>query len=46
MVYLNEDFCVICGCPIPEGRMVCPCCGKKVLNDPETYNGNKDETED
>ena len=20
------DFCIICGAPIPEGRMVCPNC--------------------
>lgn len=22
----NADFCVCCGRPVPEGRMVCPSC--------------------
>lgn len=25
---LNEDVCLCCGMPIPEGRMVCPNCEK------------------
>lgn len=24
-----EETCVICGAPIPEGRMVCPKCEKE-----------------
>lgn len=27
---MNEETCVICGAPIPEGRMVCPNCEKEV----------------
>ena len=46
MPFLNEDFCVMCGCPVPEGRMVCPVCEQKVLNYPEPKSGDKSEKED
>lgn len=26
----NEETCVICGEPVPEGRMVCPNCEKDI----------------
>ena len=29
----NENRCVICWAVIPEGRMVCPSCWKKVMKD-------------
>lgn len=30
-----NNFCVVCGNDIPEGRMVCPSCEKKVLEQSE-----------
>ena len=27
---MNEEICICCGEPIPEGRMVCPKCEKDV----------------
>lgn len=27
---MNEEICICCGEPIPEGRMVCPKCEKEV----------------
>lgn len=24
-----EDYCVCCGAPVPEGRMVCPICERE-----------------
>ena len=26
---MNEETCIICGSPIPEGRQVCPQCEKR-----------------
>lgn len=28
----DEDFCVCCGAPIPEGRMICVTCEKGEQN--------------
>ena len=39
MPFLNEDFCVMCGSPVPEGRMVCPYCEQKVLERTEVKTG-------
>lgn len=30
---MNEEICICCGEPIPEGRMVCPKCEKEVEDD-------------
>lgn len=27
---MNEETCICCGKPIPEGRQVCPKCERKV----------------
>ena len=37
MTCLNVEceFCVICGAPIPEGRMVCPNCEKEFNGEEE-----------
>ena len=29
--YDNCCFCVVCGAPIPEGRMICPVCEEYYL---------------
>ena len=29
----NENTCVCCGSPIPEGRQVCPECEDKAMRD-------------
>ncbi len=29
------EFCVICGAPIPEGRMVCPNCEEELNREEE-----------
>lgn len=42
-----ENFCVICGCMIPEGLMVCPKCEKRVLEQshPHLKNNTKERKE-
>ena len=30
---MNEDRCVMCGEIIPEGRMVCPVCEHKIMQE-------------
>ena len=34
MEKFNEEVCVVCGAPVPEGRQICPNCEEK-------YFGNK-----
>ena len=31
----SEEFCVMCGESIPEGRMVCPSCERAAAEPPE-----------
>lgn len=31
----SEEFCVMCGESIPEGRMVCPSCEQAAADPPE-----------
>ena len=37
----NEETCVICGEPIPEGRMVCRNCERKWENESEKNDDGK-----
>ena len=30
-IYYREERCVMCGDYVPEGRMVCLCCERKVM---------------
>jgi predicted nucleic acid-binding Zn ribbon protein len=30
---MENNFCVICGRVIPEGRMTCPICEKKIMEE-------------
>lgn len=30
-IYYSEERCVMCGDYVPEGRMVCLCCERKVM---------------
>lgn len=30
--YDNYDVCIFCGCPVPEGKMVCPKCEEILLS--------------
>lgn len=30
-----ENLCVMCGCIIPEGRLVCPVCEDRLKNTPD-----------
>lgn len=40
----DDEVCVCCGAPVPEGRMICKTCERKVLeNGPEAYPGEKEE---
>ncbi len=32
-IYGYEEICVICGAPVPEGRMVCAICEAKIEKD-------------
>ena len=32
----NENTCVCCGSPIPEGRQVCPECERRVYGEQDT----------
>jgi len=34
----NEEVCVVCGAPVPEGRQICPNCEEK-------YFGNKKDND-
>lgn len=44
--YDNYDVCIYCGCPVPEGEMVCPKCEEIFLsknkNNKKTFKKNKD----
>lgn len=33
--YSGEEICVICGAPVPEGRMVCAICEAQIEQDLE-----------
>ncbi len=33
-----ENYCVVCGTIIPEGRMVCPICEEKVIRQSKHQN--------
>ena len=34
-IYSSEEICVICGAPVPEGRMVCAICEEQIERDIE-----------
>lgn len=36
-----ENYCVICGCSIPDGRHVCPGCERRIENEIKTEEAKK-----
>ena len=34
-IYNEDELCVICGTPVPEGRMICANCEERIEKDLE-----------
>ena len=38
-----EEFCVVCGAPVPEGRMICASCENGLINKESGKQNNVEE---